>query len=83
MGKSGSPGPGDSKIPSGLNLIMSSAGLIIEVDGGQHFTDDGKGNDRVRDDYMKSLGLTVLRFPNDYVMNNINGVMERILETLG
>jgi very-short-patch-repair endonuclease len=52
--------------------------LVIEVDGGQHFYYEKSKNDRVRDEYMRDLGLKVLRFSNSDVMNNIEGVVESI-----
>ncbi len=36
--------------------------LVIEVDGGQHYSAEGKEKDRMRNDYMKRTGITVLRF---------------------
>jgi len=56
--------------------------LVIEVDGSQHYSDTGIKADIIRDDYLQSCGLKVLRF-NDYdVLTNINGVVECILETM-
>ena len=65
------------------DFYCPKASLVVEVDGGQHFTEEGAGNDNVRNEYMASLGLRVLRFPNNEVMKNIDGVIERILEALG
>ena len=56
--------------------------LVIEVDGSQHYSDTGIKADMLRDDYLQSCGLKVLRF-NDYdVLTNISGVIENILETM-
>jgi very-short-patch-repair endonuclease len=53
--------------------------LVIEVDGSQHYSEDGIKADKIRDDYLQSLGLKVLRF-NDYdVLTNISGVVENIM----
>ena len=55
---------------------------VIEVDGNQHYSDTGIKADIIRDDYLQSCGLKVLRF-NDYdVLTNISGVVESILETM-
>ena len=59
------------------------AKLVVEVDGGQHFTEETASNDRVRDEYMWSLGLTVLRFSNSEVLKNTDSVAETIYELLG
>ena len=58
------------------------AKLVIEIDGGQHFTDEIKNNDRIRDEYMNNLGLIVLRFKNTEVLTHIDGVIENILENM-
>jgi very-short-patch-repair endonuclease len=52
--------------------------LVIEIDGGQHYTEAGKRKDRVRDSYLTALGLTVLRFSDTEVLKNTNSVLERI-----
>ena len=56
--------------------------LIIEVDGGQHYNDEAKARDRVRDDYMKGVGLETLRISDRDVITNLNGVIEKIYEML-
>jgi len=64
------------------DFYCHQAKLVIEVDGGQHFTDEVIEHDKIRDECMKSAGLTVLRFTNTDVIDNIEGVMERIFEKL-
>jgi very-short-patch-repair endonuclease len=56
--------------------------LIIEVDGGQHYQDEGKRRDKVRDDYMKRLGMKILRVSDREVLQNLHGVVEKIYEIL-
>jgi very-short-patch-repair endonuclease/DNA modification methylase len=58
------------------------AGLVIEVDGDSHFTPEGQEYDRERDAYLASLGLTVLRFTNLEITSQIEGVLEKIVETI-
>jgi very-short-patch-repair endonuclease len=58
------------------------AKLVIEVDGGQHFTNDTREYDRIRDEYLGSMGLTVLRFTNSDVIDNIEGVVSVIEQKL-
>ena len=50
-----------------VDFYCASAGVVVEIDGSQHYENIGKENDRVREEYMKSLGLTVLRYSNDEV----------------
>ena len=56
--------------------------LIIEVDGGQHYQDEGGKRDKVRDNYMKKLGMKMLRVSDREVLKNLNGVVEWIYEIL-
>ncbi|MCW8037717.1 MULTISPECIES: DUF559 domain-containing protein [Acinetobacter] len=65
-----------------LNFIVDfycpAANVVIECDGGQHFTDEGLEADRVRDETLAQLGLKVLRFDNGEVMREIDAVVEKI-----
>ena len=60
------------------DFYCPGAKLVIEVDGGKHFTDESMEYDRERDEYMASLGLRVFRFTNTEVLTNLNGVIEVI-----
>ena len=67
-----------------LNFIVDfycpAANLVIECDGGQHFTDEGLEADRVRDEALAQFGLKVLRFDNGQVIGQIDGVVEVVFE---
>jgi len=54
--------------------------LIIELDGSQHL--DNVESDKERTEYFESLGIRVIRFWNNEVNTNINGVMMKIEEEL-
>ena len=56
--------------------------LVIEVDGGQHYSNDMLNTDRERDEVLKTMGMTVLRFTNLDVLRNIDGVVMRIVENI-
>jgi cyclase len=56
--------------------------LVIELDGGIHDLEENKSYDAERDQIMNDLGLTVLRFKNEEVLNTIETVIERILQRL-
>ena len=49
--------------------------VVVEVDGGQHA---GAASDRVRDDWFRSQGFTVVRFWNSDVLKNLEGVFARL-----
>ena len=67
-----------------LNFIVDfycpAANVVIECDGGQHFTDEGLEADRVRDEALAQFGLKVLRFDNGQVIGQIDGVVEVVFE---
>ena len=65
-----------------VDFYIASRKLVIELDGSQHFEDAGKNYDERRDAYLRSLGLTVLRFANSDVDKNFRGVCEEILQHL-
>ena len=52
--------------------------LVIEIDGSQHFSDDGKEYDKSRERYMNSLSISTIRFSNLDVLRNIDGVLSQI-----
>ena len=56
--------------------------IILELDGGQHYTPEGTKRDIKRDDYFKKLGLKVLRFSDREILENIEGVLEKIYSNL-
>jgi very-short-patch-repair endonuclease len=60
------------------DFYCPKAKLVVEVDGGQHFSNEIAEYDKVRNEYMASLGLRVLRFTNIDVLTNIEGVIEAI-----
>ncbi len=54
--------------------------LVIELDGSQHLKQHD--NDAARTDYLKSQGYRVLRFWNDAILKDMDGVGAAILEAL-
>lgn len=65
-----------------VDFYCPKANLIIELDGGQHYTEEGMKKDKSRDVYIKQEGYRVLRFSDKEVFENLHGIMERIYEYL-
>ena len=65
-----------------VDFYCPKANLVIELDGGQHYSEIGKAKDRARDDVLAKMGIKVLRFSDRDVFENIGGVMEEIWSCL-
>ena len=64
------------------DFYCPKAKMVIELDGGQHYSNEGIEYDKTRDEYMSGLGLRVLRFTNTEVLGNIEGVIVKIMEKI-
>jgi very-short-patch-repair endonuclease len=61
-----------------VDFLCHAARLVIELDGGQHFSDEHEIADARRSAIIEAEGLQVLRFSNHDVMTNRAGVLETI-----
>ena len=61
-----------------VDFYCSKAMLVIEIDGGQHYSDESADYEQKRTDYLESLGLKVLRFTNTEISRDLNSVCEVI-----
>jgi len=69
------------QIPIGPYIVdfgCMAARLLIEVDGSQHGDNRNKAHDGVRTVWLEKQGYRVLRFWNNDIAKNIDGVMEAI-----
>ena len=64
-----------------VDFYCHELGLVVEIDGDTHGTEEAKARDKNRTAFLESKGLRVIRFTNRDVLNNIDGVME-VLENL-
>ena len=63
-----------------VDFYCTSAKIVIEVDGSQHYEEKGLKKDVERDNYLNSLGLKVLRYSNHDINTNFIGVCDDILK---
>ena len=63
-----------------VDFVCADAKMIVELDGGQHAERTPQDEERTRT--LESMGYLVLRFWNNDVMRNTEGVLEEILNTL-
>jgi very-short-patch-repair endonuclease len=64
-----------------IDFYCSQLKLAIEVDGGQHNEHAHQANDERRSHWLRGKGVTVLRFWNNDVLQNIEGVWDEIERT--
>ena len=60
------------------DFVCHAARLVIELDGGQHFSNRAEQADARRSALIEAKGFQVLRFSNHDVMKNRTGVLETI-----
>jgi very-short-patch-repair endonuclease len=61
-----------------VDFYCPRANLIVELDGGQHYTEEGIEKDHMRVKYMREQGYRILRFSDREIFENLSGVIERI-----
>ena len=61
-----------------LDFYCHELKLAIEIDGSIHELEEVKRNDVVRENTLKSLGITILRFSNNEVFSNPATVINKI-----
>ncbi len=66
-----------------VDFFIASANLVIEVDGSQHFFEEGQSYDKCRDAYLQSRGLRVLRYSNREINQEFQAVCQDISRHLG
>ena len=65
-----------------VDFVCREKNLVIEIDGGQHNENKNITYDSDRTKYINSRGFNIIRFWNNDIDNNIEGVYETILKEL-
>jgi very-short-patch-repair endonuclease len=65
-----------------VDFYCPKTNLAIELDGGQHYSEMGQAKDRARGDFLREMGIKVLRFSDREVFENMDGVMQGIWSCL-
>ena len=66
-----------------VDFICKREKLIFEIDGGAHYSDEGVARDARRTAVLEAAGYRVVRFSNDDVLRNANGMGEVLVGILG
>ena len=59
-----------------VDFYCHEIGLVVELDGGQHNTNDGKEYDAERTKFLEALGLKVVQYWNHDVLGRTDVVLE-------
>ena len=65
-----------------VDFYIPSAGIVIEIDGSQHYEQEARIRDQERDAALDRLGLLVLRYSNSDINLRFRDVCEDILRHL-
>ena len=65
-----------------VDFYCPERNVVIEVDRDVHAIKTQQNKDHLRENYLKSLGLKILRYTYDEVMNNLDGVLEDLARRL-
>jgi very-short-patch-repair endonuclease len=65
-----------------LDFYCQELKLAIEVDGEIHSEPGQVAHDENRDGYLRSVGCTILRFPNDAILRDLKTVILKIADTI-
>ena len=57
-----------------VDFYCARANIAIELDGSQHYEDNGLSIDKLRTEYLKDYGIRIIRISNPDVMKNFEGV---------
>ncbi|MCF7846445.1 MAG: endonuclease domain-containing protein [Candidatus Peribacteraceae bacterium] len=61
-----------------VDFYCPKRNLVVEADGAQHSTAEGREYDEERDAELKELGFKILRFSNQEILNNTKKVLDII-----
>ncbi len=59
-----------------VDFAAIEIGLIIEIDGATHISDEELQNDLSREKYLKTKGFEIIRIRNLDIYNNLGGILE-------
>ena len=61
-----------------VDFVCREKKIIIEIDGGQHNKPESIDNDKIRTEFLNNLGYKVIRFWNNEIYENIDGVLLKL-----
>ena len=65
-----------------VDFYCPEKAVVIEIDGDVHALDSQTEKDRQREKYLRALGLRIIRYANDDVLNRLDDVLEDLWEQM-
>ena len=65
-----------------VDFFFRKSMLIVELDGGYHFTEEQQKEDAIRQDWLEHMGYRVIRFTNEDVLFDTDNVVKKVKENI-
>ena len=65
-----------------VDFLFRKSKVIVEIDGGYHFTEKQQTDDAVRTDWLEQQGYKVIRFTNEQVLCDTDNVINELKKSL-
>lgn len=63
-----------------VDFYCPELNLVVEVDGESHYYKSGIQHDEQRNQFLNKLDIKVIRFTNQQIYDNLDGVLETLKE---
>ena len=65
-----------------VDFLFRKSRVVVEIDGGYHFTEEQQQDDVLRTEWLESRGYSVIRFTNEQVLFDTNNIINKIRVSL-
>jgi len=65
-----------------VDFFFRKSMLIVELDGGYHFTEEQQKEDAIRQDWLEHMGYRIIRFTNEEVLFDTDNTIKRVKQSL-
>jgi very-short-patch-repair endonuclease len=61
-----------------VDFLFRKSKVVVEIDGGYHFTEEQQTEDAIRTDWLEHQGYKVVRFSNEQVLSDTDNVINEL-----
>ena len=65
-----------------VDFLFRKSKVVVEIDGGYHFTDKQQAEDAIRTDWLEHQGYKVVRFTNEQILCDTDNVIQELRSSL-